>query len=148
MPPRKKKKSQMPGDAPDSPPALIDPPPAPEKSSTPAVAANDAAEVAPARARQPDPFALMTVSLGPERDSPKMRLFRSNRLNQMAIGFDEKPEQKHRVRLREDGWRWREDEGVWTKQLDRERRASGQLEAERLFTERLFQKVQAAVLRW
>lgn len=48
---------------------------------------------------------------------------------------DSRPEQQYRERLREDGWRWREDEGVWTKQLDRERRASSQLEAERLFTE-------------
>ena len=77
----------------------------------------------------------MAVSLGPDKDSPRMRLYRSNRLNQMAIGFDERPDPPYRTRLREDGWRWREDEGVWTKQLNRERRAAGQLQAERLFTE-------------
>lgn len=133
MPPRKKKTPALPKDEPVAPPALIEPPPAPETAAARAAPAHDAAEGA--RARQPDPFTLMTVSLGPDRDSPKMRLYRSNRMNQMAIGFDDKPEQQHRVRLREDGWRWRETEGVWTKQLDRERRASGQLEAERLFTE-------------
>ncbi|WP_171471174.1 hypothetical protein [Frigoriglobus tundricola] len=78
---------------------------------------------------------LMAVSLGPDKDSPRMRLYRSNKLNQMAIKFDEKPEQCYRTQLREDGWRWREGEGVWTKQLDRERRAAGQLQAERLFAE-------------
>jgi hypothetical protein len=77
----------------------------------------------------------MAVTLGPNLDSPRMRLYRSNRLNQMAIGFDERPEKEYREQLRENGWRWREDEGVWTKQLDRERRAVGHLEAERLFTE-------------
>ena len=65
-----------------------------------------------------------------------MTLFRSNKLNQLAIRFDEKPEEEHRLQAsRQTGWRWREDEGVWTKQLDRERRASSQMEAERLFTE-------------
>ena len=53
----------------------------------------------------------------------------------MAIRFDTKPDEPHRVRLRESGWRWRENEGVWTRQLDRERRAASQLEAERIFTE-------------
>ena len=93
------------------------------------------AEGAPRRQWQPDPFPLMTISLGAKKDSPRMTLYRSNKLNQMAIRFDEKPEEEHRVQLRETGWRWREDEGVWTKQMDRERRATSQMEAERLFTE-------------
>jgi hypothetical protein len=77
----------------------------------------------------------MSISLGAEKDAPKMTLYRSNRFNQLAIKFDEKPEEQYRLRLRAEGWRWREDEGVWTKQLDRERRATSQMEAERLFTE-------------
>jgi hypothetical protein len=93
------------------------------------------AEGAPRRQWQPDPFPFMAISLGPDKDSPKMTLFRSNKLNQMAIRFDEKPEEEHRLRLREAQWKWREDEGVWTKQMDRERRATSQVEAERLFTE-------------
>jgi hypothetical protein len=48
---------------------------------------------------------------------------------------DEVPGKEHRERLRQEQWRWREAEGVWTKQLDRERRAGSQMEAERLFTE-------------
>src|ERR1700722_14895319 len=48
------------------------------------------AEGAPRRQWQPDPFPFMAISLGPDKDSPKMTLFRSNRLNQLAIRFDEK----------------------------------------------------------
>ena len=91
-------------------------------------------EAAP-RVWHPDPFPLMTLALGTDTNGPAMKLFRSNKLNQMAIRFDEKPGAEHRERLRAEGWRWREAEGVWTKQLDRERRAAGQLGAERLFTE-------------
>jgi hypothetical protein len=84
---------------------------------------------------QPDPFPFMAVTLGPDKSSPKMTLYRSNKLNQLAIQFEEKPAEEHRRQLREAGWRWREDEGVWTKQMDRERRATAQMEAERLFSE-------------
>lgn len=93
------------------------------------------AEGGPRRQWQPDPFPLMVINLGSDKDSPTMKLFRSNKLNQMAIQFGEKPEEEHRRRLREAGWKWRETEGVWTKQMDRERRATSQVEAERLFTE-------------
>jgi len=64
-----------------------------------------------------------------------MTFFRSNKYNQLAIRFDARPAAECRERLREDGWRWRETEGVWTKQMDRERRARSHLEAERLFVE-------------
>jgi hypothetical protein len=132
---RKKKPLPLPDDAPATTPASHESSLTQETADTPAVPAEGGTDATPARSWQPDPFVLMTVSLGAERDSPRMRLFRSNKLNQMAIGFELRPEEKYRVRLREDGWRWREDEGVWTKQLDRERRASSQLEAERLFAE-------------
>jgi hypothetical protein len=82
---------------------------------------------------QPDPFALMTVPLGKGHDAPRMTLFRNNRYQQMAIRFDQKPAEHHRVALHAAGWLWREAEGVWTKQLDRDRRAASQLDAERLF---------------
>ncbi|OWK45579.1 hypothetical protein [Fimbriiglobus ruber] len=114
-----------------APPLAVVEPAGTDEPTQPATQAGDA----PRRQWQPDPFSLMVISLGPDKDGPKMTLFRSNKLNQMAIRFDEKPEEQHRLRLREDGWRWREDEGVWTKQLDRERRAASQVEAERLFTE-------------
>ena len=134
MPPRHPRK-QKPLPKPDHAPAVTTPP-APETASPPAAPAEvTPTNSSPTRAWQPDPFVLMAVSLGAERTSPRMRLYRSNRLNQMAIQFDERPEPHYRKQLREDGWRWREDEGVWTKQLDRERRAAGQLQAERLFTE-------------
>lgn len=84
---------------------------------------------------QPDPFPLMTVPLGKGRDAPRMTLLRNNRYQQMAIRFDQKPAEHHRTALHDAGWRWREAEGVWTKQLDRNRRAASQLDAERLFTQ-------------
>jgi hypothetical protein len=82
---------------------------------------------------QPDPFALMSTALGEGRGAPRMTLFRNNRFQQMAIRFDQKPAEHHRTALHDAGWRWREAEGVWTKQLDRDRRAASQLDAERLF---------------
>lgn len=87
------------------------------------------------KAWQPDPFPLMTVPLGNGRDAPRMTLLRNNRFQQMAIRFDSKPAEHHRTALHDAGWRWREAEGVWTKQLDRDRRAASQLDAERLFTQ-------------
>jgi hypothetical protein len=153
MPPRKKKQPQV-LDAVPAPPAAHEtrptpetlpashgtpptpetlPAPEPTPAGSPVAPSEDRPEAAPARSWQPDPFLLMAVSLGPERDGPRMRLYRNNGFNQMAIRFDVRPEKQYRLRLREDGWRWREDEGVWTKQLDRGRRAASQLEAERLF---------------
>lgn len=84
---------------------------------------------------QPDPFPLMTAPLGKGHDAPRMTLLRNNRYQQMAMRFDQKPAEHHRTALHDAGWRWREAEGVWTKQLDRDRRAASQLDAERLFTQ-------------
>ena len=86
------------------------------------------------KAFQPDPFPLMSVSLGGDADAPRVRLYRSRRMNQVAVRFDEKPAEPHRQRLRDEGYKWRDAEGVWTKQLGDER-ASGQLAAERLVVE-------------
>ena len=83
---------------------------------------------------QPDPFDFYSVALTDAKDGPRVRLYRSRRFNQVAVQFDEKPEQPIRERMHNEGYRWREAEGVWTKQLG-EYRASGQLAAERLVTE-------------
>ena len=88
----------------------------------------------PQMAFQPDPTPFMSISLAEGNDAPRIRLFRNRRMNQVAIRFDEKPDAPHRERLREEGYKWREAEGVWTKQLGEER-ASGQLAAERLVEE-------------
>ncbi|MFO0851855.1 MAG: hypothetical protein U0871_25310 [Gemmataceae bacterium] len=82
-------------------------------------------------AGQPDPFPFLSVALTDANDGPRVRLYRSRRFNQMAIGFDEKPPEPVRQRLRDEGYKWREAEGVWTIQLG-EHKASGQLAAERL----------------
>ncbi len=83
---------------------------------------------------QPDPFDFYSVALTDAKDGPRVRLYRSRRFNQVAVEFDEKPEQPVRERMHNEGYRWREAEGVWTKQLG-EFRASGQLAAERLVIE-------------
>lgn len=83
---------------------------------------------------QPDPFDFYSVALTDAKDGPRVRLYRSRRFNQVAVKFDEKPEQPVRERMHNEGYRWREAEGVWTKQLG-EYRVSGQLAAERLVTE-------------
>lgn len=83
---------------------------------------------------QPDPHGIYSVALTDATNGPRIHLYRSRRFNQVAVRFDEKPEQPVRERMHDEGYRWREAEGVWTKQLG-EYRASGQLAAERLVTE-------------
>jgi hypothetical protein len=107
---------------------------------TPAAAGEPVSSVAatPADASrpayQPDPFPALSIALGEGNDALKVRLYRNRRMNQVAIQFDEKPEEPYRQRLRDEGYTWRGAEGVWTKQLGEER-ASGQLAAERLVEE-------------
>lgn len=81
----------------------------------------------------PDPRGVMSISLGDERGSPRIRLLRSHHFKQMQIAFEKQPEEKYLAMLAEAGWKDRtETEGVWTKQV-----ASGQwqavADAERLF---------------
>lgn len=83
---------------------------------------------------QPDPHPFYSVALSDSNDGPRVRLYRSRRFNQVAVRFDEKPDEGVRQRMHDEGYRWRQAEGVWTKQLG-EYRASGQLAAERLVDE-------------
>jgi hypothetical protein len=62
---------------------------------------------------------LKSVNLGPERDSPRLRLLRSYRFNQIQIRADEVLPATAREQLKEAGWTERPDEGIWTKQLPR-----------------------------
>jgi hypothetical protein len=88
----------------------------------------------PVAAFQPDPFSVISVALTDSNDGPRVRLFRNRRFNQMAIQFDEKPPEEVRQRLRDEQYKWRDAEGVWTIQLG-EQKASGQIAAERLVVE-------------
>ena len=71
-----------------------------------------------------DPNPKINVSLSDYRGGPSMQLLRSHKFHQMQIRFDgQQPDEKHLARLAELGWKDRtEAEGVWTKQIDRERR--------------------------
>ncbi len=85
------------------------------------------------RPRQPDPMPFASITLGDRNDAPKMRLFRSQRFQQVALQFDEKPDAKYTEMLREAGFRWRGDDKVWTRQIPREEKWKSHADAERLF---------------
>jgi hypothetical protein len=90
----------------------------------------------------PDPREWKSVSLGSDRDSPRLRLLRSHRFNQMQIRSDEEIPEAYREQLKAAGWTERPEEGIWTKQLPPRPKAEGDeqkpawptvVEAERLF---------------
>ena len=117
----------------------------------PAEMAAPAAETPPATAAQvpderqavrfPDPRPLKQISLGLDKDSPRLRLLRSHRFNQMQIRSDEQLPDDARNKLDAAGWTERPEEGIWTRQLPpRAKEGEEQkapwpivLEAERLF---------------
>jgi hypothetical protein len=51
-------------------------------------------QTAQRKALQPDPHKLDTISLRESKDAPRMHFFRGNRYKQIAIRFDEKPDQQ------------------------------------------------------
>ena len=69
----------------------------------------------------PDPHEKFSVSLSNVKGGPAMHLLRSHRYNQMQVRFDgEQPDEHYLAMLKQKGWRDRtEEEGVWTKQIDR-----------------------------
>lgn len=142
MPPKKRDKSKTSpeSNADAAPPlAAMEVPTATEPSTdkspeTPPAANPD--EVVPAKTWAPKgPTWFQTVILSDRNEGPRMRLGRDNQYQQMAIAFDEKPAEEIRHRLQGDGWKWRGAESRWTKQLDPDRRATGQQDAEKLFDE-------------
>jgi hypothetical protein len=90
---------------------------------------------APADAPFAERHEMQNIVLGPMNDSPSMRLFRSEKYQQMQIQFDEKPDERYRTRLREAGWKWRTAEQVWTKQFEPGARWRTPADAEKLFAE-------------
>lgn len=74
-----------------------------------------------------------TIALSVAKDGPKMRLLRSNRFQQMQIHFDEKPADQYLEQLRQAGWKWRDEEQVWSKQLEKDTRWRVHAEAEKIF---------------
>ena len=104
----------------------------------------------PKAARLPDVRELKSVNLGPDRDSPRLRLLRSFRFNQLQIRADEELPATAREQLKEAGWTERPDEGIWTKQLPR-RPKNGEGEEPKpawptvVEAERLFQDLATAI---
>ncbi|MCE9564617.1 MAG: hypothetical protein K8U57_21495 [Planctomycetes bacterium] len=93
------------------------------------------------RQYQPDPFPMEQITLGEDNEAPKMRLYRNNRLREMAIQFDSKPvgpegeEGKYLDMLREAGFRWSQNDAVWTQRIDPEEKWRTHAAAEKVFRE-------------
>jgi hypothetical protein len=94
--------------------------------------------------RFPDPREEKSLNLGSAKDSPRLRLLRSDRFNQMQIRSDEPLSSASQEKLKADGWTERPDEGSWTKQLPSRKPVEGQertrpwpavLKAEQFFAE-------------
>ena len=96
--------------------------------------------------RLPEIREMKSIKLGPDRDSPRLRLLRNYRFNQMQIRSDEELPQAAREQLQVGGWNNRtEEKGIWTKQLPPRPRKDAEdsepakpgwptvIEAERLF---------------
>jgi hypothetical protein len=119
-----------PAESPDAIDTLIAEGQVPPLASTPSQNPPEAGFAS--RITRPDPFDEITIALSNSNDAPKMRLYRSKTFQQMAMQFDEKPDEAVRLRLREEGWTWRTADGVWTRQFG-ERPGETHRKAQELF---------------
>jgi hypothetical protein len=151
--PRQRRKTVIPqtaAEAVDMPPASpagpqlteivpLQPPEPPQLSTQHAEAARPARQ--PLADSDRDPREWKSINLGPEKNSPRLRLLRSDRFNQMQIRADEELPAAALERLKSAGWTERPEEGIWTRQLPSRKKEEGVeptppwptvLEAERL----------------
>ncbi len=114
MPAKRRKTTPPVATAPD--PTASSPPAAPEpdvfdraiagRAAIPApVPVTDSPQADAGGAYQPDPFPGLTVAVADGADAPRVRLYRSRRMKQVAGRFDEKPAGPHRQRLRDEGYK-------------------------------------------
>ena len=80
-----------PAESPDAIDTLITEGQLPPHASTPSQNPPEAGFAS--RITRPDPFDEITIALSNSSDGPKMRLYRSKKFQQMAIQFDEKPDE-------------------------------------------------------
>lgn len=115
---------------PTAEPAASAPPAPPAESRPPQGEA-----AAPASPPFADPHSVMTISLSAERGGPAVHLLRSHKFHQMQVRFDGgQPDEHHLAELQRLGWRDRtQEEGVWTKQIDRNARWQSVDQMEREF---------------
>lgn len=92
-------------------------------------------EAAGERPYPADPNTKISVSLSDTNGGPSMHLLRSHRFNQMQVRFDgQQPDEQHLAMLKEAGWRDRtQEEGVYTKQIDRDAKWQSVAQMEREF---------------
>ncbi len=96
-----------------------------------AAAGRHEGEGRPARRTAP-PRPLISASLGPSNDSPKMHLHRY--FDHLGMTFDEAPEAKHRGDLEKGGWEPSNEEMTWSKEIPPEgEKWKSAADAERLF---------------
>lgn len=90
------------------------------------------------RAKIPDPFGAITISLTDDNDGPKARLLRSRDHNDMWLQFDEKPDPAILDQIKAEGFRWEsrardgDHKGAWVKELDPDQAWRTHADAERL----------------
>lgn len=68
---------------------------------------------------QPNPFGEQIISLTNTNEGPKMRLYRERAQwgHMAAIQFDEKPDEDIRRKLKDGGFQWNQNDGVWKHSL-------------------------------
>ena len=126
---------QLPDVTPPQRPELVQPQP-PE---SPKLGAEQPAVEPPTRL--PEVREMKSINLGPDKHSPRLRLLRSYRFNQMQMRSDEALPEAAVVKLKTAGWTERREEGIWTRQLPPRPKDGGEqkpawpvvVEAERVF---------------
>jgi hypothetical protein len=82
--------------------------------------------------RAAPPREILSATLGPSNDSPKMHLHRF--FDHLGMTFDEAPGQKHQGDLEKAGWQPSNEERTWAKEIPQEgEKWQTAADAERLF---------------
>lgn len=107
------------------PPNTTATPPEPDAES--GGQSSHAGAVRPDGPRVPNPF-------GVRQDAAAgVRLLEDRRFKQVQLQFADKPSEDVRRAVREGGFRWLQEEGVWAKQIDREKGWQTRADADALF---------------
>lgn len=101
--------------------------------SAPEPVAESGGESSPTRAVRPD-GPRVPNPFGFRQDAAAgVRLLEDRRFKQVQLKFAEKPSEDVRRAVREGGFRWLQEEGVWAKQIDPDKGWQTRADAEALF---------------
>ena len=105
---------------------------APEAPAASEASANGEARGGRTARRPAPPREIMSATLGPSNDSPKMHLHRF--FDHLGMTFDEAPGLQHRADLEKGGWQPSNEEKTWAKEIPQEgEKWKTAADAERLF---------------